>query len=588
MLQTNLIFGIQKKIKEGKHSTGRMDVLEESEFIETEAKTKVKNEILLENYYNPSIASGIYEQVKGNQKQTTHKKALMTEAFHISKAEKKLIKDISYFNYLYENFVDVGFQEDYQMLLENIFEDTIRLYQECDVTPRVISPALDSNELNENQIVDLYKNSLNKTIKDKYTKPLLSGKISELYESEIRVLTKKLLEEGVSADIDQVRIYLPFEETLYRFNREVIIPPAAQNRITSFMESTTSEYTDLLEESAEDIMKSIEQKIKLLTSMISPNMFEKAVDTEGVNAPKMAGISIAVDKNFNDDGDDEECGDDICPTEAAAMDPEAAEEMDAEMEAEDLDTEGEDIVGAEEDAKDDLGQASSSEDLEKPQAEIAAELSASENSEEDDQPGAIEADLPSESGAIDSGGHADNNSDVDLQGQGNDSGETITRDDSTLPGGASASSPTNVSDEALSTEIDTGTSTGAVSLPGGTDSDADNHTNTDDVGLQGGGNDGGETTTTAASLPGTADSDTTSTVTSDHDQSLSSGATAAQSGELSGVEVVGADGDDSNTVLGVSAEAPEDEVNTETPSEDEMDGSDGEPIEDAGMPIPRL
>ncbi len=582
MLQTNLIFGIQKQIKKGK--TSSIDVLEESDL---GLAASEKKEILLENYYNPGIISGVYDQVKNSKKKTSQKRALMTESFHMSKAEKKLGKDINYFNYLYENFVPEAFQEQYQILLENIFEDTIRLYQECDVTPRVISPAIDSNELTENQIVDLYKNALNKSIKDDYTKPLLSGKITEIFESEIRVLTKKLLEEGVSADVEQVRIYLPFEETVYQFNKEVIIPEAAHSRIQSFMESTTQEYNDLLEESAEDLMKGIEKKIKLLTSMISPDMFNKVVDADGVNAPKMAGISIAVDKNFNDadsgiDGDLNDDGE-ICPMEAAAMDPEAAEELAAEDEAEELDAESEDIVGAEEDAKDDLGQASASEDLEDPSAEGAAELSAAEDSVEDDQPGAIEADLPSESGSINAGGHADNDSDVDLQGKGNDSGETITRDDSTLPGGTSAASPTNVSDEALSTPIETGTPDSAASLPGSVDSAADAHTSTDDVGLQGGGNDGGETSTSStASLPGTATSDETGAVNSG-DQSLSNGATAA-SGSVSN-ETVGADGDDSNSVLGVEAEPAEEEVNTETPSEDEMSKVS---IEDSSLPMPRI
>jgi len=73
------------------------------------------------------------------------------------------------------------------MLLESIFEYTIKLYQETDITPRLISPAIASEELTENQIVDLYKNNLNETIKNKYTKPLLSGKITELYENEIRI-----------------------------------------------------------------------------------------------------------------------------------------------------------------------------------------------------------------------------------------------------------------------------------------------------------------------------------------------------------------------------------------------------------------
>ncbi len=558
MLQTNLIFGIHKQIKEGRaaknQGRGQGGMLEESDQL---VEASPKKEVLLENYHNPSLISGIYEQTKKSQRQTAQKQVLMTEAFHLSKVKKKLNKDISYFNYLYENFVSENFQEDFQLLLENIFEDTIRLYQECDVTPRVISPAIDSNELTENQIVDLYKNSLNKSIKDNYTKPLLSGKITELFESEIRLLTTKLVEEGVTADIEQVRVYLPFEETVYRFNREVIIPKIAQSRIESYMESTTSEYTDLLEESAEDIMKSIEKKIKLLTSMVSPDMFNKVVDADGVNAPKMAGISIAVDKNFNDDDGDLNDDGDICPMEAAAMDPEAAEELDAEDEAEELDAEGEDIVGAEEEAKDGLGQASSSEDLESSAAEDAAELSASENSSDDDQPGAIEKDLPSESASLGAGGHADNTSDVDLQGKGYDNGVDVQSLNATLPGSSTPGSTQDVaSDGSGSSDKDLSADAGTVSMDVETSIDTDNEPSVND-----------------------------------DDVSLSAGAGTISSDEISAdkEEIIGNDGDNNNPIGGEMVDKEDDEVNTETPSEDEMDSKDEEgAIEDSSLPIPSL
>ena len=438
MLQTNLIYGIQKKIKEGKTLAAKAGILEESTIVVE------KKEVLLENYYNPGIAAGISVLVKDSQKKTAVKGSLMTEAFHLNKVQKKLTKDITYFNYLYENFVPEVFQSDYQVLLEGIFEDTIRLYQECDVTPRVISPAIDSNELNESQVIDLYKNALNHSIKENYTKPLLSGKISELFESEIKILTKKLLEENVVADANQIRIFLPFEETLYRFNREVLIPRVAESRMSSFMESTTSEYTDLLEESAEDILRAVEKKIKLLTSMISPGMFDKAVDTEGVDAPKMAGVSITVDKNFNDDAEVE-------VESFGGDDAEVEEEYKAEEEAQGLEDDeaeetaqrddgGSDIVSKEAQVRQQTGLADEAEDYETKDQEDQAELSPTEAAGEEEQPGAMEADLPMADSNQDTTGYASNTSDVSLSGNGNDNGEDAGACDATLPGNAVAGS----------------------------------------------------------------------------------------------------------------------------------------------------
>jgi len=412
MLQTNLIFGIQKKIKAGSKHAHKMGLVEES----TEYKRHTANgeEPILES----SFVAGIYEQAHAAKKKEESKKTLVTEAFHLTKARKKLEKD---FNYLYENFVDDVFKDQYKILLESVFEDTIRLYQECDVTPRLASPALDSNELNESQIIDIYKNKLNETIKNNYTKPILSGAINELYENEIRTLTKKLITEGSDLDMEQVRVYLPFEETIYKFNKEILVPEIAENRVKAFMESMTEDYLEFIDESAADILQTIEKKIKLLSSLISPNMFEKAVDAEGVEAPKMAGISITVDKNFDEDS----CDDGICPDEIAATDPEAAEEMADEEEAEELEVETGDIPETEEKVRDNMDLATDSEDYENGSLEDEADESATEETaEHPDQPGAVEMDLAVQDGDLDPNtGIAANGDDVELQGEGNDHGE---------------------------------------------------------------------------------------------------------------------------------------------------------------------
>jgi len=432
MLQTNLIFGIQKKIKEGSKHASKMglNVIEENETL-VEEGVKQERELVLES----SFISSMYQKAKSAKKKESFKKELITESFHISKASKKLEKDITYFNYLYENFVPDVFQEQYKMLLESIFEDTIKLYQECDVTPRLVSPALDSNELTENQMVDIYRNRLNKNIKNNYTKPLLSGEITTIYENEIRNLTKKLITEGADINMDQVKIYLPFEEAFYKFNKDILIPEIAEKRIQAFMESITPEYLEFIEESAEDLLRSIEKKIKLLTSIVSPNAFDAAVDAEGIDAPKMAGISITIDKNF-DGGED--CDDGICPDDVAAMDPEAAEEMADEEEAESLEDETSDINGVEAKVRDDMELANDVEDYEDTNSmeEEAEESAEEETAENPDQPGAIEMDLGLDDGAQNAEGLVTNDSDVALSGDGQDTGIDPNGGDATLPGGA--------------------------------------------------------------------------------------------------------------------------------------------------------
>jgi len=425
MLQANLIFEIQKKIKQGSIGTNKAGSLEESTVVvEDTPVDSNKAETVLES----SFLAGIHHQTEKLKKKEEHKAGLITESFRLHKAERKLQKDINYFNYLYENFVDDVFKEQYLSLMESVFNDTINLYKECDVTPRLISPALDSQELSEAQVVDLYKNALNKTVKDEYTKPILSGKISELYESELTALTVKLIHEGSDVDMEQVRVYMPFEETIYQFNKHVLIPEIANSRIESFMESMTDDYLEFVEESAMDMLKTLEKKIKLMTSMVSPNMFEKAVDADGIDAPKMAGITIAVDKNFDDD---EPCVDDICPAEVAASDAEAAEEMADEDEAQEIDADEEDIPEQEEAVRSEMDLDTDTEDLEDTaeQEEDAEESATEETAEHPDQPGAVELTTNDTTDPT----NPTNTSDVDLQGEGNDLG-TDDAAGATLPG----------------------------------------------------------------------------------------------------------------------------------------------------------
>ena len=445
MLQSNLIYGIQAKIKENRalrKDQGNNGVLEEAT---TEATSNVVIETeRAEPILESSFIADIYTKTNDAKKKEETQKALVTESFTYHKAEKKLSKDIAYFNYLYENFVPEVFKEQYQELVESIFNDTIKLYEECDVTPRLFTPALDVNDLTEASMVDLYRNSLNKTLRDEYTKPLLSGKITELYESEVRDFVKKAIQEEADVDIESVKIYLPFEESVYRFNKSILIPETASKPINMFFESLTEDVREFLQESPEQLLANLEKKIRLLTSMVAPQMFEKAVESENVDAPKMAGITITIDKNFGD----ADCEDDICPADVAS-DPEAAEEMADEAEAEAIEDENEDIVGAEEEVRDEMDLANDEEEYESAEAdEEGGESAADETAEHPEQPGAVELDLDME---ISDEIAPNNPADVELSKE--QEGEVDPNGDSAqLPGGVPGDSAEQVDSDDLDFE----------------------------------------------------------------------------------------------------------------------------------------
>lgn len=334
MLTQNFMARIQEGIKANNakraENAKESNVLEESADIQKEVE-KAKKEAILENAYNPGFMAAIHEQAQKAKTKEVSRTSLVTESFSLNKVQKKLSRDITYFTYLFENFVDPELRTHYKTLLESILDDTIKLYQECDVTPRVFTPALNSEELTENMIIDLYKNGFNKAIKDNYTKPMLSGKIGELHESSFANLVRKVVEEGAELDMDSIQVYLPFEEAMYQFNRSILIPNTAESRFQMFFESESGDYKDLFEESAEDILHELEKKIKLLTALVAPKTFDAVVDSD-VDGSKMAGVSIISDENFQEPCSDPE----ICP---GQLDGDAAEEYAAEDEADDFDDE---------------------------------------------------------------------------------------------------------------------------------------------------------------------------------------------------------------------------------------------------------
>ena len=339
MLNNSLIFGIQSQIKKKKSEVESLQESTTEKENSAISKAKAIRAGVIEEAVNPGFGATIRANAEKSIRQEENKKVLMTEAFSLGKAEKKLEKDIQYFSYLFENFVHPELKSQYSTLLESILDDTIKLYQECDVTPRLMSPALNSQELTESMVIDLYKNGLNKAIKDNYTKPLLSGITTELHESTLKNLVRKVVEEGAELDMESVAVYLPFEECMYNFNRNILIPELAATRIKSFVESTDAEFRDLFEENASDILRELEKKIKLLTALVAPKTFDAVVDSD-VDGSKMAGVTIVSDANFAPA--DELSPDGICP-ESIASDAEASEEMEDELEANevhDLDDDG--------------------------------------------------------------------------------------------------------------------------------------------------------------------------------------------------------------------------------------------------------
>lgn len=350
-----------------------------------------KKEILIENNWKPNFANEMYRRTRRTKETAENKKSLMMESFSDKKLQKKLKSDMIYFDYIFENFVDndTTAKESYKKVLGSIFESAIELYKECDVTPRVISEALHSTELTEASMLDIYKANFNLDIKNNYTKPMLSGKIATIYESEFSDLYKRIIQEGgdITINNEDIQIYMPFEESVYRFTRSVILPKNAESQIAKFIDIEKN-HEELFEGTAESMLSDLSRKVKLLASLVSPNMFNKVVDSD-VDGNKMAGITIVTDKNFGDNTN--ETIDDIDPSYFEG-DDEYTSEMEDELDAESL----HDIDGdGDEDLDNDGGDDSVADEISrKLEADANAEVDAASDIQDEIDPTDTEREEP--------------------------------------------------------------------------------------------------------------------------------------------------------------------------------------------------
>jgi len=287
--------------------------LEEAETASSEVKDdsyNVQKKLTKEIYENQvDYMSKIYSKLHKANVKEEKKKELVTESFNRNVFEEKATKDLIAIKELLE-FTFEGKDAAFDRLKDEIFEmtkdalnDVINLYQETDVKPRYISLALAHKELSESEIFNIYKRHLKEHLQENYMKPILSGKIEELEETEsIKKFAKFLTENGIDTDLDALIAYVPFENQLKDFFENMFIPEGAKYKINLFMESQDDVYYEFFDKNAKILTESIEEKIGKIVSLIAPFLFDKVVDGVDdmeVDPTKLAGVSIAC-KRVND------------------------------------------------------------------------------------------------------------------------------------------------------------------------------------------------------------------------------------------------------------------------------------------------
>jgi hypothetical protein len=297
---------VREKFKKANLEENFLDAkksLEESTVVEND-DFKKKAQLTKEIYENKiAYMSRLYSKINKANDRIEKKAEFITESFNRNLFEEKMNKDLVYFKHILENVLPSGESKVYQELHETVYElmkealiKTIELYEETNVKPRYLTPALNAKNIEETKIIDLYNTHFKKYLTENYIIPLRKGKIEELNESEdIKQLTRYLIENGIEENIDNIIAYLPFEKRVKEFLENVLIPEPARKKIEYFIESQDLAYFDIYEKNAKTIYESLEDIIEKIASIISPFLFKNSVDIdtdEEMNPLKYAGVSI--------------------------------------------------------------------------------------------------------------------------------------------------------------------------------------------------------------------------------------------------------------------------------------------------------
>ena len=342
---------------------------------------KKKANLTKEIYENRlAYMSRLYSKINKANDKIEKQKEFITESFNRNVFEEKVQKDLVYFKHLLENILPKGDSKVYQELHETVLDlmkeallKTVELYEETNVKPRYLSPALNMKNIEEAKIIDLYNKHFEKFLTENYIIPLRKGELTELTESkELKKFTKFLIENGIEENIDNIVAYLPFEQKVKEFLENILIPEPAKKKINYFIESQDMTYFEIFEKNAKVIQESLEEVLEKIASILSPFLFKKSVDIDAdINPIKYAGISMVCKKinngpmicevSDNDDTDDTDNADDI-------SDDELVKEVEkiAEEDADDIKDELEDEIEADmimpDDDKDKDGKPDSEED----------------------------------------------------------------------------------------------------------------------------------------------------------------------------------------------------------------------------------
>ena len=202
------------------------------------------------------------------------------DSFSASLMENKLESDAT-FLFGMSSSLEESAKEEYFKNLQFLLENTESLFKEVDMKPRTVSMAIDSQELNESTIQDIYGKNLTKSITKDFSQPLEEGKLLKDNKETSKLLLESAIKTGQADNIDAELFlkYSLFETTIVNNIKNVALPEELLERTEKFLSVQDASYFDIFDENASVLLKNIEEAAICLGSAIAPQLF-----VEGLNS----------------------------------------------------------------------------------------------------------------------------------------------------------------------------------------------------------------------------------------------------------------------------------------------------------------
>ncbi len=241
---------------------------------------------------------------------------LSTESYSGAKLENKLGYDYQYLKHLAENSFKVQESKDLFMgLVEEALIQTANLYKETNVTPRLMSLAI-NEDLTEAENITIYENALTHSLEKNFRIPLLQGTLLQENEDEVRSIIKKSVDNGMNdlGEIDpgEMATYLPFQNTVKDHVSETLVPDAAMGKVEDFNNAQDETYNQF-EGNAPAVLAKLDTILDKISTMLAPALFKDKVD---MGEDSFDGTKYAMMKAVTSMGDSAE--DDSSPCAMAA------------------------------------------------------------------------------------------------------------------------------------------------------------------------------------------------------------------------------------------------------------------------------